>query len=120
MEKDALCKAEFNEIKINQLITEIIQLRFRIEQLQQEKNIDFQHLHRENARLRVEVSQLRRFATEGLRGASPESDVLRKDINSLPSRESIQEDGRQKQKTIVERILRRSEASTQTNNEAKI
>ena len=60
MDKNALCKVEINKIKINQLIAEIVQLQFRIEDLEQEKYIDIQRIHAENARLRSEVLQMTR------------------------------------------------------------
>ena len=52
MDKEALCKAEMNEKKINQLINEIVPLRFRIEEVKREKDMDVQRLHNENARVR--------------------------------------------------------------------
>ena len=70
MDKNALCKAEINETKINQLIAEIVQLQFRIEEVEREKYIDVQCIHAENARLRSEISQLRRHFMERLQGGA--------------------------------------------------
>ena len=66
MDREALCKTEMNEKTINQLITEIVRLRFRIEEVQREKDIDVRCLRNENARLRSEIGELRQCFNEGM------------------------------------------------------
>ena len=65
MEKEALCEAEMNGKRINKLIAEIVQFRFRIEKVQGEKDIDAQRLRNENARLQSEIGGLRQCINGG-------------------------------------------------------
>ena len=102
MDKEALCKAEINEQKINHLISEIVQLRFRIEEVQREKYIDVQRLYTENTHLRVEMAALKKQIVEGL-----------KELNQNETNEG----STQEQKTSVKTILKRSEKVAQSENE---